>query len=106
MDYKFQYDKRLRISIPVLCKNWSEYPENIQAEILLQWERERGRIPERIRELEKIIREKQTLLNHEEDFEKSCQLNAEIAELASIINDLWIWYRVNQVSLEEDSAYA
>ncbi|OQP01541.1 hypothetical protein B1689_04345, partial [Geobacillus sp. 44C] len=35
-------------------------------------------------------------LSDENDFERSCRLNSEIAELASIINDLWIWYRMNQ----------
>lgn len=106
LDYKFQYDDRLGISLPILYKDWSEFPQHIQVEIMLKWEQSRGQIPDRIVELEKIINEKQALLDHEEDFERSCELNSEIAELASIINDLWIWYRLNQAAIEEDSVYA
>ena len=29
-------------------------------------------------------------------FIRSCELNSEIGELASIINDLWIWDRTNE----------
>lgn len=106
LDYEFQFDDRLGIAIPILRKDWSQYPQDTQLEILLKWEQNRGQIPERIYELEKIINEKQAQLNIEEDFDRSCELNSEIAELASIIHDLWIWYRINQVAIEQDSVYA
>ncbi len=67
-----------------------------QHDILFQWEQVRGAIPDRIFELEDKINQKQAQLSNESDFPRSCELNSEIAELASIINDLWIWYRTNQ----------
>lgn len=47
-------------------------------------------------EFERIINHKQNELYEEDDFEESCRINAEIAEYASRINDLHIWYRTNQ----------
>ncbi len=96
VDYKFTYDGRLGIKLPFFEKDWDEYTFSTQTEILLQWEKIRGSIPDRIADLEVLINKKQAALNNEENFQKSCELNSEIAELASIINDLWIWYRTNQ----------
>jgi hypothetical protein len=96
MEQYFIYDERLGIPLPKLEKEWEDYSEDEQHAILLRWENIRGTIPDRIAELEKIINEKQDQLSDENDFERSCRLNSEIAELASIINDLWIWYRMNQ----------
>jgi hypothetical protein len=96
MSYTFEYDERLGITIPDLHKHWEQFSKKEQAEILYKWEKIRGRIPDRIKELEIEINAKQEQLNVEEDFAKSCQLNADIADLASIINDLWLWFRANQ----------
>lgn len=90
----FVSDERLRIMVPNVHKSFEQYDKKEQEEILLQWEQIRGKIPDRIKELEVEINKKQAKLNEEENFEASCILNAEIAELASIINELWIWYRV------------
>lgn len=92
----FSFDHRLGILIPDISKEWDHYSENIQNEILFYWEKIRGTIPDRIAELEKNINQKQAQLSDESDFTRSCQLNNEIANLASIINDLWLWYRANQ----------
>ncbi|WP_066311254.1 hypothetical protein [Bacillus sp. FJAT-29814] len=92
----FSLDHRLGIHIPVLTKEWDLYSKETQEEILLRWERIRGSIPDRIVDLEQEINHKQAQLSDENDFTRSCQLNSEIAELASIINDLWLWYRANQ----------
>ncbi|WP_110114110.1 hypothetical protein [Bacillus sp. CGMCC 1.16541] len=96
MSVIFKKDVRLGISLPVLQKEWECYHPHEQQEILLQWEKIRGTIPDRISELESIINKKQERLGEETNFEASCQLNLDISELASIINDLWIWYRSNQ----------
>ncbi|MBY6085411.1 hypothetical protein [Priestia flexa] len=96
MQNMFLYNKRLGISIPVLANSWNEYTPALQEEILIQWEEIRGLIPDRIAEIERKINNKQAALEEEDNFQKSCQLNEEIAELASIINDLWIWYRTDQ----------
>lgn len=91
----FKFDDRLGIDLPMLTNEWDKYSNTMQQEILLRWETIRGRIPDRIIEIEAKIKVKQRELNEEDDFIKSCLLNAEISELASIINDLWIWYRTN-----------
>ncbi|RFU67717.1 hypothetical protein [Bacillus sp. V59.32b] len=92
----FSFDKRLGISVPLFTKEWKEYSESEQQDVLLLWENIRGGIPDRIKELEQLINRKQAQLSDEYDFSISCLLNSEIAELASTINDLWLWYRVNQ----------
>ncbi|KYD26796.1 hypothetical protein MKY25_04590 [Geobacillus sp. FSL W8-0032] len=91
----FIEDKRLGIRVPQLDKHWDDYSAEEQEAILLEWEAIRGLIPDRIATLERQINEKQDALGREADFARSCQLNADIAELASIINDLWIWYRIS-----------
>lgn len=96
MDFDFVYDNRLGICLPYLEKEWKAYPEHVQGEILLKWEKIRGKIPDRIKEIEKTIEHKQEMLGQEDDFEASCKINADICELASIINDLWIWFRTRQ----------
>lgn len=96
MKEHFSHNERLGIEIPILEKNWNDYSEYTQQAILFHWEKIRGRIPDRIAELEETINEKQAQLSDESDFNRSCILNSEIADLASIINDLWLWYRTNQ----------
>jgi hypothetical protein len=97
----FSYDQRLGISIPNLEIEWAHYSEETQQAILFHWEKIRGSIPDRIAELESTINQKQAQLSNESNFKKSCELNSEIAELASIINDLWLWYRANQTVSEK-----
>ncbi|NRD76111.1 hypothetical protein HPT25_01135 [Bacillus sp. BRMEA1] len=92
----FAFDYRLGISLPELIMEWDDYNKEIQENILFEWEKIRGSIPDRIIDLEDQINYKQAQLSDENDFVRSCQLNSEIAELASIINDLWLWYRANQ----------
>ncbi len=97
----FSYNERLGISIPDFDKEWDEYSKPTQQKILFHWEKIKGRIPDRIAELEETINHKQAQLNDEANFIKSCELNNEISELASIINDLWLWYRTNQNMTEK-----
>ncbi|MFT4414993.1 hypothetical protein ACLM5H_14120 [Fredinandcohnia humi] len=96
MEDFFVLDERLGILLPQLNKEWEEYSEETQQQILLQWEIIRGHIPDRIAEIEDIINNKQEQLGNELNFQRSCELNSEISECASIINDLWLWYRLNQ----------
>lgn len=96
MKEHFYFDHRLGILIPELALDWDEYSKDTQEQVLFQWEKIRGAIPDRIAELEAEINRKQAQLDDESDFPRSCQLNSDIAELASIINDLWLWYRTNQ----------
>jgi hypothetical protein len=96
MNQFFISDNRLGISLPNLPKNMEEYTITTQEQILLHWEEIRGKIPDRIADIESEIDTKQHSLNTEEDFPTSCLINEEIADLASIINDLWLWFRVDQ----------
>jgi hypothetical protein len=91
----FSYDARLGIHLPVLMKEWPSYSSQEQEMVLLEWERVRGTIPDRIQEVEVEIERLQGELAQEDDFDRSCMINGEISERASEINDLWIWYRTN-----------
>jgi hypothetical protein len=93
----FSFDDRLGIQLPDLTMELADFSIETQEKILLYWEQVRGSIPDRIGELENQINQKQALLSNESNFPRSCKLNTEIAELASIINDLWLWYRANEV---------
>ncbi|MDQ0272093.1 hypothetical protein [Cytobacillus purgationiresistens] len=92
----FTLNERLGILVPSFEYEWEMYDKETQQGILLYWEKIKGHIPDRMAELEKIINRKQDALSNESDFNHSCRLNSEIAELASQINDLWLWYRTNQ----------
>jgi hypothetical protein len=94
--YRFEWNERLLIALPVLKVDWEHYDSAEQMDIVEQWELIRGTIPDRVMEFERIINHKQNELYEEDDFEESCRINAEIAEYASRINDLHIWYRANQ----------
>ena len=96
MEEHFSFDHRLGIFIPNLKVEWHQYSKETQQYILFHWEQFRGSIPDRIFELEEMINKKQAQLSDESDFPRSCELNSEIAALASIINDLWLWYRADQ----------
>ncbi|RXZ82254.1 hypothetical protein EBB07_11285 [Paenibacillaceae bacterium] len=96
MNNAIVWDERLSIAIPVLERDWEEYSVSEREAIVERWELIRGSIPARVFLLEQEINRKQTELFNEDDFGRSCQINSEIAELASQINDLLIWYRVDQ----------
>ncbi|WP_274365998.1 hypothetical protein [Paenibacillus thermotolerans] len=95
-DLQFHYDERLGIPLPMLERDWDGYSLEEQSEILLYWETVRGRIPDRIFALEREIAKLQSRMDNEENFETVCDLGWEIAGLASAINDLWIYFRLNQ----------
>jgi DNA mismatch repair protein MutH len=96
MAWSFVTDERLGIPLPFFENDWEDYTEEERSLILLRWEEIRGTIPDYIKKLERIIIRKQDQLNVEDNFKLSCQLNSEIAELAGTINELNLWFRVNQ----------
>ncbi|QHT60158.1 hypothetical protein GXP70_09525 [Paenibacillus lycopersici] len=96
MNHYFTWDDRLGISLPDLELEWEQYSESERMAIVAKWETIRGTIPDRVIAFERIINVKQAELFEEEDFERSCGINSDIADLASRINDLHIWYRINQ----------
>jgi len=99
---QFAWSERLGISLPALGQDWEALSRSQQEAVLARWEDERGRIPDRIKRLEEQINVRQDALYQEEDFIASCRLNDDIAELASRINDLQIWFRTQQ-DLEEET---
>ncbi|EXX85520.1 hypothetical protein BG53_08045 [Paenibacillus darwinianus] len=92
----FRLSDRLGIELPVIDGEWDGIPKAERAAALARWESIRGSIPDRIFALERRIHMLQARLFEEDDFGASCALNWDIAELASRINDLHIWYRINQ----------
>jgi hypothetical protein len=93
---QFQFSERHGIELPCLSEEWSELNLEHQTAILAKWEMIRGNIPEHILRFESLIRAKQQQLFEEDDFALSCRINGDIADLASRINDLNIWFRIQQ----------
>ncbi|GAE34138.1 hypothetical protein [Halalkalibacter akibai] len=94
MTIEFIYDQRLDLFLPSIDGSWHEISKEQQEQILAKWETIRGIIPDRIKEIEQTIELVHQQLTEEEDFDRSCELNLKMAELASTINELWIWFRV------------
>lgn len=105
-DIRFVYDPRLGIPLPRLERDWESYSTAEQAEVVMRWEQIRSAIPDKIAELEQRIREKLDRLAREEDFPTCCRINEEISELAGIINELNLWYRVQPEVVEDVRVHA
>lgn len=106
LERQFVWNERLGIAVPALRQDWETMTRRQQAIVLERWEQMRGRIPERILRLEEQIKVRQDALSLEEDFAVSCRLNGMIAELASTINDLHIWFRTQQDLEDETKRHA
>ncbi|QJD81840.1 hypothetical protein [Cohnella herbarum] len=102
LDRQFEFSERHGISVPCLDKDWDDLDHEQQSAILSRWEMIRGGIPDHIMRFEAKIRIKQQQLFEEDDFVRSCTINGEIADLASRINDLNIWFRTQQ-ELDDES---
>lgn len=89
----FRLDRRLGIPLPCLPKPWDALAERERSAIAAAWETIRGAIPDRIKQLEAEIDERQKRMEEEADFAACCRLNGEIAELAGRINELNNWFR-------------
>lgn len=90
--YEFVFNKKLGIRIPHLTKEWDEYSLEEQKDIIHQWENERAKIPDRVKEIENEIEELQDLM-FKIEFDEYVKVHKEIVEMSSAINDLNIWYR-------------
>lgn len=96
MNYRFEYDERLGIKLPHLLRDWETLPADERHAMIMEWEQIKARIPDRIMDLEKQIEAHQDKISKEEDWDTVCLLYGELYSIASIINDLHIWSRVNQ----------
>jgi hypothetical protein len=101
-DRQFAWNERLGIAVPALNRDWEQMSRSEQTSVLAVWETIRGTIPDHVKRFEEQITVKQDKLFDEDDFAVSCRLNADIAELASRINSLHIWFRTQQ-DLDEDN---
>lgn len=95
-NFDFKYDERLDLHLPVLHKPWEELSEKEQEEVLYRWEQIRSQIPERIKALEKKIKQLETQLQTEDDYQIFCKLSERITELASRLIDLNVWFRTHE----------
>lgn len=92
--HKFKFDERLGISLPFFEGEWESLSNLEQIKIINQWEKERAKIPDRIKELEqKILDMQETMFDM--SFEEYCEIHKEIVSLSSTINDLNIWFRTH-----------
>ena len=95
---QFIYDERLGIHVPDFLVDWEELSLEEQLSVIDQWEKERSKIPDRVKDLENEIMEKQDKM-FEIPFEDYIEIHKEIIDLSSAINDLNIWFRTHgQVS--------
>ena len=92
--YEFIFDKRLGIKIPSLKKEWDDYTELEQLEIIHLWELERAKIPDKVKNMENKIENLQDLI-FDIDFDDYLKIHEQIVDLSSAINDLNIWYRTS-----------
>ncbi|MFD2329707.1 hypothetical protein ACFSR7_10690 [Cohnella sp. GCM10020058] len=102
LEARFPLDSRLGIPLPRFDVRWEEMNVLERAGVVERWELIRGRIPDAIMAREADIRRLLDELFEEEDFVRCCSLNEEIAEAASVIHDLQIWYRTQQDFEEEN----
>lgn len=102
--YEFVYNDRLGIHLPVLHLDWIEYSKAEQEAMIEQWERIKSRIPDRVHELEAVINQLQLEASQEDDWDRVCSLYEELYRIASIINDLNIWEKVDQYTSSQDEA--
>jgi len=96
LESQFVFSDRLGIAVPRLTATWETFGIERQTALLTRWEMIRGSIPSHVKRFEEQIKIKQQQLFDEADFAASCRLNSDIAELASRINDLHIWFRTQQ----------
>lgn len=93
-DYEFRYIERLGIKIPFFNRDWDELDKQTQLEVIRQWETERAKIPDRIKDIEnEIIRLQDKMF--EIEFEEYYEIHKDIVDMSSAINDLNIWFRTD-----------
>lgn len=91
--YSFDFVPKLGIHVPTFHLDWDEYSIKEQLDIIHQWEKERAKIPDRIKEIEVKIGELQDKM-FEMEFDEYCVIHDDIINMASAINDLNIWFRI------------
>jgi len=93
---EFHYNERLGIELPIFYTQWENLTKEEQHHVIFRWEKIRSSIPDRIKELEIMIAERENKLQVEDHFQTFCQLSAEISDYASRIIDLNLWFRTQE----------
>jgi hypothetical protein len=91
----FHLDTRLGIEVPNSDLPFEALPLSEQEAVLSHWERIRAMIPDRIRELEQVIEDLLAQIQLEEDWDAIVRRFDDISEIASRINELNTWLRVD-----------
>jgi hypothetical protein len=101
--YEFLYNKRLGIELPVFHTPWEDLETEEQQKLLYKWEQVRAQIPDQVKYFEALIKERELKLQIEDDNETFCRLSMEIADYASRVIDLNLWFRTQEevTSLEK-----
>lgn len=94
--YEFKYNERLGIHIPLIYTDWNNISSTEQQQILYRWEQVRSQIPDQIKMFEDEINRRERQLQIEDDFEVFCRLSSEIADYASRVIDLNLWFRTHE----------
>jgi len=100
---QFVYDDRLGIHIPDFKVDWEELSPVEQMQVIDQWEKQRAKIPDRVKKLEEKIMEKQDKM-FEIPFEEYVEIHKDIIDMSSAINDLNIWFRTHGQVTDEFGA--
>ncbi|MBL0386517.1 hypothetical protein JJB07_07635 [Tumebacillus sp. ITR2] len=100
--FEFVFNERLGIQIPVQHHEWHEYTRAEQEDLIHRWESIRSRIPDRIKELEEIIEDRQLKIAVEDDWDRVVELYEDVFFIASVINDLNNWMRLEPSTTDEE----
>lgn len=99
--FEFVYDERLGIQIPVQHREWHEFSRAEQEAMIEQWEMLRSRIPDRVKQLEEVIEDRQLKIAVEDDWDRVVELYEDVFLMASVINDLNNWMRVETYTSDD-----
>ncbi|RIV28603.1 hypothetical protein D2Q93_02295 [Alicyclobacillaceae bacterium I2511] len=91
----FRHDQRLGIELPDLTTPYDELSHTQQEELIAYWEGVKAHIPDQIMKFERDIEGLLQVVHHEEDWDIIAAHFADISDLASRINELNMWRRVD-----------
>ncbi len=91
----FRHDPRLGIELPDLTTPYEELSHTQQEELIAYWEGVRAHIPDQIMKFEQDIEDHLQAVHQEEDWDIVAAHFADISDLASRINELNMWRRVD-----------
>ncbi|MBX6351797.1 MAG: hypothetical protein IRZ10_00570 [Thermoflavifilum sp.] len=91
----FRFDERLGIECPAFDPPFESLPRPIQEAALAYWEKVRSGIPDRIQSFETRINALLARIQETDDWDEITRCFDEISDLATRIQDLNLWARVD-----------